>query len=147
MAKSGFTSVDEYIASQPGAVQGLLERVRSTIRKAVPEAEETISYKIPAYKLHGRPVLFFAGWKNHYSLYPANGRLIAAFKDDLAPYEFNNKGTLRFPFSKPVPGKLIERIAKFRAKEVAGREKPQGNSPKSRRSPSPHPRSSASLFS
>ena len=71
MAKTDFKSVDEYIASQPEAAQGVLQRVRSTIRKALPEAEEVISYQIPAYKLHGGPVLYFAGWKQHYSLYPA----------------------------------------------------------------------------
>ena len=64
--------------------------------------------------------LYFAGWKQHYSLYPANGRVLAAFKDELAPYEVN-KSTIRFPLSLPVPGRLIGRIAKFRAKEVADR--------------------------
>jgi uncharacterized protein YdhG (YjbR/CyaY superfamily) len=122
MAKTDFTSVDEYIASQPEAVQGLLKRVRSTLRKAVPGAEEVISYKIPTYRLPGGPVLYFAGWKRHYSLYPATDHVVAAFKDDLASYEVD-KGTIRFPFSEPVPVKLIERIAKFRAKEVAEREK------------------------
>jgi uncharacterized protein YdhG (YjbR/CyaY superfamily) len=122
MAKTDFKSVDEYIASQPEAAQALLQLVRSTIGNAVPGAEEVISYKIPAYKMHGGPVLYFAGWKQHYSLYPATDRLVAAFKDDLAPYKVN-KGTIRFPLSKPVPIKLIERIAKFRAKEVAEREK------------------------
>jgi uncharacterized protein YdhG (YjbR/CyaY superfamily) len=67
-------------------------------------------------------VLYFAGWKQHYSLYPANAHLVAALKDDLAPYELS-KGTIRFLLSEPVPVKLIERIAKFRAKEVAEREK------------------------
>lgn len=119
MAKTDFKSVDQYIAAQPEAVQGLLERVRSTIRKAVPAAGEVISYQIPAYKLPGGAVLYFAGWKQHYSLYPATKGVVAAFKDDLAPYEVNNKGTIRFPLSKPVPVKLIERIAKLRAKEVA----------------------------
>jgi uncharacterized protein YdhG (YjbR/CyaY superfamily) len=122
LANSDFKSVDEYIASQPEAVQGVLKRVRSTIRKAIPGAEELISYKIPSYKLHGGPVLYFAGWKRHYSLYPATGHLVAAFKDDLAAYEVS-KGTIRFPLSQPVPVRLIERIAKFRAKEVAEREK------------------------
>ncbi len=70
MAKTDFKSVDEYIASQPEAVQGVLERVRGAIRKAVPSAEEVISYKIPSYKLQGGPVLYFAGWKKHHSLYP-----------------------------------------------------------------------------
>jgi uncharacterized protein YdhG (YjbR/CyaY superfamily) len=125
-------SVDDYIASQPQAVRGTLERVRSAIRKAVPTAEEVISYKIPAYKLPGGPVIYFAGWKQHYSLYPANARLIAAFKDELGPYEFNNKGTIRFPLSEPVPAKLIERIAKFRAKEIAERQKAKAAAPKKR---------------
>jgi uncharacterized protein YdhG (YjbR/CyaY superfamily) len=118
VAKTKFKSVDEYIASQPKAVQGVLKLVRNIIRKAVPKAEETISYQMPTYKLNGRPVLYFAGWKRHYSLYPASGNLVAAFQDALAPYEIS-KGTIRFPLSEPVPVKLIERIAKFRAKEAA----------------------------
>jgi len=116
-------SIDEYIAAFPLPVQGVLKRVRSTIRKAVPGAEEMISYNIPTYKLHGRPVLYFAGWKQHYSLYPSTNHLLAAFKDDLAPYEVSGKGTIRFPLSEPVPVKLIEGIAKFRAREVAERER------------------------
>jgi uncharacterized protein YdhG (YjbR/CyaY superfamily) len=119
VAKTDFTSVTEYIAAHPPAVQDTLNRVRSAIRKAVPRADESISYQIPAYKLNGRPVIYFAGWKRHYSLYPATKRLVAAFKDELAPYEVNDKGTIRFPHSEPVPVKLIEAIAKFRAKEVA----------------------------
>ena len=91
-----------------------------------------ISYKIPAYKLHGRAVLYFAGWKQHYSLYPSTDDLVAAFKDELAPYEVNNKGTIRFPLSEPVPVKLIAGIAKFRAKEVAERQKAEPAAPKKR---------------
>jgi uncharacterized protein YdhG (YjbR/CyaY superfamily) len=109
--------VVSYIAGFPAPVRRVLRRVRSIIRKAVPAAEEMISYQIPAYKLRGRPVLFFAAWKEHFSLYPSNSRLVAAFKDELSRYELA-KGTIRFPFSEPVPVKLIERIAKFRAKEV-----------------------------
>ena len=131
MAKADFTSVDEYIASHPEAVQRALKRVRSTIRKAVPGAEEMISYKIPTYKLDGRPVIYFAGWKQHYSLYPSGDRLVLAFKDDLARYEVS-KGTIRFPLSEPVPVKLIEAVAKFRAKEVAEREKAKAAAPKDR---------------
>ena len=131
MVKTGFKSVDEYIASQPEAVQNVLKRVRSTICKAVPGTEEVISYQIPTYKMNGRPVLHFAGWRQHYSLYPSNDRLVAAFKDALAPYEVN-KGTIRFPLSEPVPVKLIEGIAKFRAKEVAERQKAKAAAPKKR---------------
>ena len=119
------TSVDEYIASQPEAVRATLEHVRAAIRKALPGAEESISYNIPGVKLNGRGVLAWAGWKQHYSLYPAGPRLIAAFKDALAPYEYNDKGTIRFPLSQPVPVRLIADIARFRAKEVAGRGKPK----------------------
>jgi len=122
MARNEFKSVDAYIASQSEAVQIVLKRVRSTIRKAMPEAEEVISYKIPAYKLHGSAALYFAGWKHHYSLYPATATLVAAFKEDLAPYKVS-KGTIRFPLSEPVPVKLIECIARFRAKELAERQK------------------------
>jgi uncharacterized protein YdhG (YjbR/CyaY superfamily) len=121
MAKTDWKSVDEYIASQPETVQSVLELVRSTIRKAMPGAEEVISYQIPAYKLHGRVAIYFAGWMQHYSLYPATGHLVAAFKDELARYEVT-KGTIRFPLSEPVPVRLIGRIAKFRAKEAAERE-------------------------
>lgn len=129
MAKTDFKSVDEYIAAQPDAAQSLLERVRSAIRKAVPGAEEMISYQIPTYKLRGGPVLYFAGWKRHYSLYPATGHVVSSLKEDLAPYEVA-KGTIRFPLSEPVPVKLIERIAKLRAKEVAEREKAKAAAPK-----------------
>ena len=132
MAKTDIKSVGEYIASHPVAVQRVLKHVRSAIRRAVPGAEEAISYKIPTYKLHGRYVLYFAGWKQHYSLYPSTDRLVAAFKDELAPYEVNGKGTIRFPLSEPVPVKLIEGIAKFRAREVAEREKPKAAAPKKR---------------
>jgi uncharacterized protein YdhG (YjbR/CyaY superfamily) len=122
MPKTGFKTVDEYIAAQPAAAQVVLERVRGTIRKALPEAEEVISYKIPAYKQHGGVLLYFAGWKQHFSLYPAGERLVAAFKDQLASYRVS-KGTIRFPLSEPVPVKLIEGISKFRAKEAVRREK------------------------
>jgi uncharacterized protein YdhG (YjbR/CyaY superfamily) len=119
MAKKHFKSVDRYMASLPEDVRAVLERVRRSICRALPGAEETISYNIPAYKLQGGVVLYFAAWKQHYSLYPATRHLVAAFKDELASYEVNDKGTIRFPLSERVPVKLIAGIAKFRAKEAA----------------------------
>ena len=116
-------STDEYLAGFPPPVQRVMRRVRSAIRTAIPRADEVISYNIPAYKLDGRVVIYFAAWKEHYSIYPSTDRLISAFKDALAPYEFNNKGTIRFPLSEPVPVALIAGIAKFRAKEVAEQDK------------------------
>jgi uncharacterized protein YdhG (YjbR/CyaY superfamily) len=115
-------SVDEYFATQPEAAQAVLRRVRGTIRKAVPAAEESISYGIPVYKLGGERLLYFAGWKKHYSLYPATKRLLEAFKGDLGNAEIV-KSTLQFSFTEPVPVKLIERIARFRARELAEKRK------------------------
>lgn len=132
MANAQFTSVDEYLAAQPKSLQGILRRVRGAIRKAVPQAEETISYGIPTYKLNDRPVLYFAGWKQHYSIYPSTAALVAAFKDQLSPYEVNGKGTIRFPLSEPVPSKLIAAIAKFRADEVARGRRAGADGPKRR---------------
>lgn len=130
MAKTDFKSVPDYIASQPAAAQRALKRVRTAIRKAMPAAEEVISYQIPAYRLDGHPVLYFAGWTQHYSLYPSTARLVAAFKDELGPYEIS-KGTIRFPLSEPVPVALIAGIATFRATE-ARREKTKATAAKKR---------------
>jgi uncharacterized protein YdhG (YjbR/CyaY superfamily) len=122
-ASLGKKAVDDYIACQPTAVRDLLARVRHAIRKALPRAEEGLSYGIPTYRLNGRAVLYFAGWKRHYSIYPATRPLVAAFADGLVPYEVNDKGTIRFPLDEPVPARLIEGIARFRAREVAAKEK------------------------
>jgi len=122
MSKADFQSVDDYIASKPDAVTATLELVRNTIVRALPNAEEVISYKMPAYRLDGEVILYFAGWKHHYSLYPAGARLVAAFKDELASYTVD-KGTIRFPLSAPVPKKLIGDIAKFRLAEMADRRR------------------------
>ena len=95
MPRKKFDTVDEYIGAQPKDAQPTLQRVRATLKKALPRAEEVISYQIPAFKQDGTAVIYFAGFKNHYSLYPAGTRLIKEFKDELEPYEYNNKGTVR----------------------------------------------------
>ncbi|MGE0237823.1 MAG: iron chaperone [Parvibaculaceae bacterium] len=118
MAKTDYKSVDDYVAAQPDAVRGLLEEVRAVIRKALPKAEEVISYQIPAYKIDGAAVVFFAGWKAHYSLYPATKAVVTALKTELAPYGVE-KGTVRFPLDAPVPKRLIATIAKTRAEKAA----------------------------
>jgi uncharacterized protein YdhG (YjbR/CyaY superfamily) len=121
MAKPRMKSVDEYIAAQPEAAQGALERVRAAIRKALPHAKEVISYNIPAYKIAGKPVIYFAGWKQHFSLYPVSERVVASCQAGDAPHEVKN-ATIRFPLAEPVPVALIDRIVKLRAKEAANRE-------------------------
>jgi uncharacterized protein YdhG (YjbR/CyaY superfamily) len=129
MARTDFKSVDEYIASQPEAAKSVLERVRDTLRKALPGAEEVISYQIPALKVGGTPVIYFAGWKEHYSLYPVTEKTQAEFKNELARYKMS-KGTVRFPLSEPIPVALIGTIAKFRAKEVAERAMAKAAAPR-----------------
>jgi uncharacterized protein YdhG (YjbR/CyaY superfamily) len=121
MPKTRSNTVDEYIATQPPATQIVLERVRGAIRTAVPDAEECISYQIPAFRFKERILLYFAGWKEHYSVYPASDAMMAAFPAELDQYRVS-KGTLRFPISEPVPVKLIARVAKFRAQEIGARK-------------------------
>ena len=106
--------MDEYIAAQPPAVRRKLEQVRAVIRSAVPQAEEGIGYRIPAYRLCGKPMLYFAGFRRHYSLFAASGTFLATLEDELSGYVVS-KGTVKFPLDEPVPVKLIRRIAKLRA--------------------------------
>jgi uncharacterized protein YdhG (YjbR/CyaY superfamily) len=121
MAKTDYKSVDQYLAAQPEAAQGLLQQVRSTIRKALPGAEEVISYQIPAYKVPGGCAIYFSGWKNHFSLYPATSGVVTTFARELAASCKVEKGTIRFPLSGRPPLKLIAGIAKLRAEEVAAK--------------------------
>jgi len=107
-------TIDEYISTFPEDVQRILEKVRQTIRKAAPEAEELISYQIPAFKLHSN-LVYFGGWKNHIGFYPVSSA-IRAFKKELSVYE-GNKGSVKFPLNKPMPYGLISEIVKFRVKE------------------------------
>jgi uncharacterized protein YdhG (YjbR/CyaY superfamily) len=120
MAEAAIESIDDYMALQPHTARIVLERVRQAIANAVPEAEECISYKIPAFRFNGRVLLYFAGWKEHYSIYPASDAMISAFEGELDDYRAS-KGTLRFPLTETVPVRLIARIAKFRAQEIAAR--------------------------
>jgi uncharacterized protein YdhG (YjbR/CyaY superfamily) len=116
-------TIGDYIAGFPPDTRAVLERVRGVIRKALPNAEEGISYGIPVFKQHGGYVIYFAGWKAHYSLYPSNERMEAAFRKELAPYEVSGKGTIRLPLDEPVPVKLITALAKFRLREASEHEK------------------------
>ena len=118
-------SVSEYVASKPKESRASLEAVRRAILKALPDAQEGLAYQMPAYTLNGVGVLYFAGWKSHYSLYPASDALVEAFAKELAPYE-RSKATLKFPLSEPVPVRLIEKIAKFRARQLTTRDAASG---------------------
>jgi uncharacterized protein YdhG (YjbR/CyaY superfamily) len=122
MPAPDYESVDDYIAAQPSGARPALERVRATIRKALPGAAEGISYRIPIYRIGGRMVLYFAGYQRHYSIYPATARLVSAVGKELSE-RLHSKATIRFSYAEPVPVRLISRISKARAAEVAEVEK------------------------
>ena len=123
--------VDEYISKQPEEVQPVLQRVRRIIKKALPDAEETITYRIPTYKRDGRYVVYFAAFKQHWSIYPVTGEVRAQLKRELASYE-GGKGTVRVPLSEPFPTRLVVRIvrkladaADERARSRAAKKRPK----------------------
>ena len=117
-------TIDDYIAGFPNDVQEILEKIRVTIRKAAPDAEETISYQMPTFTLKGKYLVYFAAYKKHIGLYPAP-RGNAEFNEELSVYKAG-KGTVRFPLDKPIPFDLISRIVKFRAKENLERAQAKG---------------------
>ena len=112
--RKGAATIEEYIADFPKDIQKILEELRATIRKAAPEAEETINYAIPTFTLNGN-LVHFAAAKNHIGFYPAPSG-IEAFKEELSVYE-GAKGSVKFPLDKPLPLSLVSKIVKFRVKE------------------------------
>jgi len=109
------SGIDDYVSGSPEAVRGVLESVRVTIRKAAPEATETIKYGVPTFVL-GENLVHFAAFKNHIGFFPTP-TAIAAFRDQLSAYK-SAKGSVQFPLASPMPLKLIEQMVRFRVKEV-----------------------------
>lgn len=132
MRKPIFSTIDEYISTFPMNVQDILGKVRKTIKEAVPEAEETISYQIPAFKLppkadepsaqNGKYLVYFAGWKKHISIYPVSAQMEKSIKG-LSLYKTSGKGSVQFPLDKPIPLPLIKKIVKYMVKENSKRIK------------------------
>lgn len=116
-------NIDEYIASFPNDVQEILEMIRMTIRKAAPDAEETINYQIPTFTLRGN-LVHFAAFKEHIGFYPTPTG-IDKFKKELSVYE-GAKGSVKFPLDQPIPFDLIGKIVKFRVKENLARAEAKG---------------------
>lgn len=108
-------NIDEYIADFPTETQYILEKIRTAIKNLVPDAEETMSYAIPTFKLKGVYLVYFAGYKNHIGFY-ATPTGHEAFKEELSTYK-QGKGSVQFPLNKPIPYDLIIRIVAFRVKE------------------------------
>lgn len=115
--------VDEYIASFPLDIRELLERIRSVIRKAAPDAQETIKYRIPTFTLKGN-LVHFAAFKKHIGFYPTPTGT-EKFQKELSLYK-SGKGSIRFPLDKPIPFALISKIVKFRVKENLKKAKEKG---------------------
>lgn len=116
MAKTDFKTIDDYIGTFTEDVQLVLEELRQFIKEEAPGAQEVISYQIPAFKLNGKILIYFAGWKKHVSLYPITAEMTTAIKE-LSTYETSGKGTVRFSLGKPMPWPLIKKIVKYRMNE------------------------------
>jgi uncharacterized protein YdhG (YjbR/CyaY superfamily) len=119
--KSALENVDAYIKAFPNNVQKILEQVRATIKEKAPEAVESISYGMPGYKTHGKPLVYFAGYEKHIGFYatPSGHETFAA---ELSKFK-QGKGSVQFPLDKPIPFDLIARIVEFRAKENSPKQK------------------------
>ena len=122
--KTTYTTIDEYISSFPADVQAILQKIRATICKAAPGAEEAISYQMPTFKLNGN-LVHFAAFKNHIGFYPVPSG-IEKFKKELSVYP-QGKGSVQFPLDRPIPYVLISKIVKFRVKENLEKAKAKKN--------------------
>lgn len=111
------TTVEQYLATLPDAQRAVVEKIRTTIQAAAPRAQEVISYAIPAFKLDGHTLLWFAAWKHHFSVYPITPAILREHATELETYE-TSKGTIRLPAAEPVPTAFIRRLVKTRLKEI-----------------------------
>ncbi|MEC7770574.1 MAG: DUF1801 domain-containing protein [Bacteroidota bacterium] len=112
--------VDRYISRFPEEVQQQLQKVRNTIKKMAPKATEQMAYGMPGYKTNGKPLVYFAGYKNHIGFY-ATPSGHEAFQKELSNYK-QGKGSVQFPLDQPIPFELIEKIVRFRVEENADRK-------------------------
>jgi uncharacterized protein YdhG (YjbR/CyaY superfamily) len=114
----------DYIAAQPPAARRHLRQIRQAVRAVAPDALETISYGIPAFKQDGRVLVYYAAWRAHCSLYPFTGDIQRSFAKELERYE-TSKGTIRFPLDRPLPIALVKRLVKARLVEVQKKRRPR----------------------
>jgi uncharacterized protein YdhG (YjbR/CyaY superfamily) len=131
-SKNHFTTIDEYIQSFPPLVQERLHQLRQTIKDVAPNAEEAIKYQMPTFVLHGN-LVYFAAWKRHISIYPITAEMEASLQE-LADYPTSGKGTVQFPFDRPLPLPLIRTIVACRVREnLANKEKASDDMSKGKR--------------
>lgn len=113
--------IDKYIKGFPDDVQTTMQKIRKAIKTVAPKAEETINYGIPSFKLNGKYLVHFGGWKKHIGFYPTPSGTVT-YKKELAKYE-SGKGSVKFPLDQPIPYELIKKIVKFRMKDILARVK------------------------
>src|SRR5207248_11683314 len=118
--KARFKTVDEYIQAFPKDVQGILKKMRQTIKEAAPGAVETISYQIPTFKLNGKGLVYFAAFKSHIGFYPIHTG-VEGFKKELSRYK-QGKGSVKFPIDQPIRYDLVKQIMRCRVKENEGKK-------------------------
>jgi uncharacterized protein YdhG (YjbR/CyaY superfamily) len=114
-------NIDDYLKNFPATTKKMLQQIRTTVKRITPGAEEVISYSIPAFKLNKKILVYFAGWKDHVSMYPVP-RANQTLQKEISRYQ-TGKGTLQFPLDKPLPLKFISKIVKLRVKENSVRAK------------------------
>jgi uncharacterized protein YdhG (YjbR/CyaY superfamily) len=109
-------NIDDYISGYSPEIQIKLEEIRQTIKKVLPEAKERISYNMPSFRFHGN-LIYYGAFKDHIGFYPASMTVFEEFKDELKIYKQSGKGTIQFPYNKPIPTNLIKQIIMLRAKQ------------------------------
>ncbi len=115
-------SVDEYLAVLPEDRRAFLEKLRAVIKAAAPGVTETISYRMPTYKYHGKPLVGFAAFKNHVGFYVWSSSFLNAYREEIKDYE-TSAGTIRFPVDKPLPVTLVRKLVKARVAEIEEKSK------------------------
>lgn len=114
---SKFTTVEEYINSLPGEVHDIFQSLRDTIKEVIPDGQEVISYGIPAIAKDGKCIIYYSAWKSHTSLYPFTAEMVKEFPES-ADYNTSGKGTIQFPYDKPLPLPLIRKITKYKLQKA-----------------------------